>query len=682
MRIIFVLIAVSCCITTVLSQTIPNVETTFNIQKKEKQMFRFYLQKDHQLRAMVMQQGIDLSISIYKTGDTDRLAFYDSPNGENGPEPISFDGPASDNYTMVVQQIDEDSVSEGKYMIRQVSIRALQAKLDTAFAGGSGIGVVSLTPVKIENLTNLAMLWGFLKYHHPAIARCDYNWDAALFRVLPGILSAQTKTEANIELEKWVDRLGKPDSCKTCKAIAQDIKIKMMPDYGFLFRTGNLPSSLIGKLTFIKNNSNQDENYYVDLAAGIGNPVFDHEDHYEKMVYPDAGYRLLSLFRYWNIIQYFYPYKYLIGEDWNNLLSEFIPKFISARDETQYALACLEIIARVHDTHANVWGNNQALNNYFGRYLAPIQTRFIENKLVVTGYYSDTLSIKDKLKTGDVITKINGRVVEQLVKDNLYLTAASNYEKQLGEIPNRSLLRSRRDTMTLDILRERKKMTVSVICVESTKLNLGLDYNPSPKDSSYTVLAGNIGYIFPGRYKDSQLPAIIKAFQNTRGLIIDMRTYPSEFMPFSFGAYLKPSPSQFVKFTTGDITNPGLFTFGEPLSNGVINPDYYKGPVVELVNSITVSQAEYTTMAFQTAPDLTVIGSMTAGADGNVSTITLPGGITTWISGIGVYYPNGDETQRKGIKIDREIKPTIDGIKNGRDELLDKAIEIIMTRLP
>src|SRR5450755_3673086 len=225
MRIIFVLIAVSCCITTVLSQTIPNVETTFNIQKKEKQMFRFYLQKDHQLRAMVMQQGIDLSISIYKTGDTDRLAFYDSPNGENGPEPISFDGPASDNYTMVVQQIDEDSVSEGKYMIRQVSIRALQAKLDTAFAGGSGIGVVSLTPVKIENLTNLAMLWGFLKYHHPAIARCDYNWDAALFRVLPGILSAQTKTEANIELEKWVDRLGKPDSCKTCKAIAQDIKI-------------------------------------------------------------------------------------------------------------------------------------------------------------------------------------------------------------------------------------------------------------------------------------------------------------------------------------------------------------------------------------------------------------------------------------------------------------------------
>jgi len=47
------------------------------------------------------------------------------------------------------------------------------------------------------------------------------------------------------------------------------------------------------------------------------------------------------------------------------------------------------------------------------------------------------------------------------------------------------------------------------------------------------------------------------------------------------------------------------------------------------------------------------------------------------ISGIGVYYPDGKETQRIGIVPDLEIKPTIEGIKNGRDELLEKAIEII-----
>lgn len=47
------------------------------------------------------------------------------------------------------------------------------------------------------------------------------------------------------------------------------------------------------------------------------------------------------------------------------------------------------------------------------------------------------------------------------------------------------------------------------------------------------------------------------------------------------------------------------------------------------------------------------------------------------ISGIGIYYPDGTETQRVGIVTDIEVKPTIDGIKAGRDELLEKAIELI-----
>ncbi len=48
------------------------------------------------------------------------------------------------------------------------------------------------------------------------------------------------------------------------------------------------------------------------------------------------------------------------------------------------------------------------------------------------------------------------------------------------------------------------------------------------------------------------------------------------------------------------------------------------------------------------------------------------------ISGIGIYYPDGTETQRKGVKIDVVVNPTIKGIKAGRDELLEKAKEMIL----
>ena len=104
----------------------------------------------------------------------------------------------------------------------------------------------------------------------------------------------------------------------------------------------------------------------------------------------------------------------------------------------------------------------------------------------------------------------------------------------------------------------------------------------------------------------------------------------------------------------------------------------YKGKLVVLVNELTQSQAEYTSMAFRAGNNTTIVGSTTAGADGNVSAISLPGGLRTMISGIGVYYPNGKETQRVGIIPDIEIKPTIDGIRLAKDELLEKAIEIIM----
>jgi hypothetical protein len=496
---------------------------------------------------------------------------------------------------------------------------------------------------------------------------------------MPKIISAKTKTDANRELEKWVDTIGKPDSCLTCGSAQEDSNIQTKPDYGYLFNKGNLNISLVEKLNYIKNNRNQDENYYVEKIEGIGNPNFAHENPYQKMIYPDAGYRLLSLYRYWNIIQYFFPYKYVIGENWNKVLSEFIPKFVNAKNATEYALACLEIIARIHDTHANIWGEPTALKDFFGRYIVPIQAKFVENKLVVTNFYSDSFSIREKLQVGDIIAKINGQSVEQLVKNNLYLTPASNYETQLRGMPYK-LLRTGKDSVKLEIIRNGKTSSTFVRSIQSDNINILRELNPNPNDSSYKIISGNIGYLFPGRYHDRQMPDIVNTFKNTKAIIIDMRTYPSEFMPFTFGAFLKPTASPFVKFTSGDVNYPGLFRFRPPISNGVLNPDSYKGPIVELVNSLTQSQAEYTTMAFQTAPDITVIGSTTAGADGNVSSIYLPGGIMTMISGLGVFYPDGRATQRKGIKIDMIVKPTIEGIKKGKDELLEKAIEIINSK--
>ena len=96
-----------------------------------------------------------------------------------------------------------------------------------------------------------------------------------------------------------------------------------------------------------------------------------------------------------------------------------------------------------------------------------------------------------------------------------------------------------------------------------------------------------------------------------------------------------------------------------------------------LVNETTVSRAEFITMAFQTVPGAKVIGIQTAGADGNVSMIPLPGQISVPFTGIGVFYPDGTETQRVGVRIDIPVELTIAAAREGRDEVLERAVRYI-----
>lgn len=552
------------------------------------------------------------------------------------------------------------------------------AKFDTAFRHGSGISTLSLGESQKENITNLGMLWGFLKYHHPDIAKGNYNWDAELFRILPQVIDAKDKKEANKTLEDWVDKLGKPEKCLDCKVINKDKIIKALPDYGNLFQRGNLSASLVSKLNYLLSNHNIGKHYYIRRSGNVvgstaGIPLFQNEESYSNMLYPDAGYRLLALYRYWNIIQYFYPHKYSIGEDWNKVLPEFIPKFLQASDSTSYLKTCFKLISRIKDSHAQ---QNKNLYLAWGKFLTPLQVKFLNNKLVVTGYYTSDSAIKEKIKLGDEILKIDGVTVKKRIDELLLYTSASNHSTALRNT-RFNVLRGSTPSVLLEILRNGKITSINVVRVEVNKLNLIIDRDPAPPEGSYKIINGDIGYLFPGKYKNEQLSKIKETFKNTKGLIIDFRCYPSDFMPFTFGSYLKPIPSPFARFTQINTSTPGLITFSAAMNNGEINTDYYKGKVIIIVNELTQSQAELTVIAFQSAPNVIVIGSTTAGALTHVSEVVLPGNFITNISGTGEYYMDGSETQRVGVKIDVTVKPTIKGIKEGRDELLEKAIAMI-----
>jgi C-terminal processing protease CtpA/Prc len=541
------------------------------------------------------------------------------------------------------------------------------------FSSGSKVSINSLTNLQVENLSLLGKVWGFSKYYYPSVASGYYNWDYELFRFLPSYLNVSSSRDRDALLLNWVNSLGPVPVCKKCKDDFKNVVLK--PDLYWINATSD---SLKQVLNFIRENRHQGKQYYMDLFPGVGNPNILHENAYAQFDLPDAGYRLLSLFRYWNIIQYWFPDKQLIEEDWKNVLTEFIPKFVNVKSQMDYWNVSQQFIARIHDTHANLAVSKPEWNNRHGQYYPPVMVTFVGNDPVVSVIVKDTLSALSNIQRGDVIKTISGRKVEDIIKERLPNLAASNYPTQLRDLALQ-LLRSKDSISTITIERDGKQMETKLHHFFPANYGRWYRYDfPYQADSSFFFIQPGVGYINLGKIKRKQIDSVFKVLEGSQGLIIDNRQYPGDFPLYEIVAKLNPESTPFAKFPTAELDYPGTFIVRRPISAGTKNKNYYRGKVIILVNENTQSSAEFNAMAFQTAPNSTVIGSTTAGADGNVTNfIYLPGGIFTRFSGIGVWYPDGRETQRVGIVPDIEVKRTVRGIKEGRDELVEKAIEII-----
>ena len=95
--------------------------------------------------------------------------------------------------------------------------------LDKEFDAGSGIVLKDLTRTQIANLAMLGKVWGFLKYHHPAIAAGRRHWDYDLFRVLPRVMSAPDATAARSVVLGWVRGVGAVPACSPCASLRHSV---------------------------------------------------------------------------------------------------------------------------------------------------------------------------------------------------------------------------------------------------------------------------------------------------------------------------------------------------------------------------------------------------------------------------------------------------------------------------
>jgi C-terminal processing protease CtpA/Prc len=420
-------------------------------------------------------------------------------------------------------------------------------------------------------------------------------------------------------------------------------------------------------------------------APTVISQISQKDKNYPEMEFPNAEYRLLALFRFWHVINLFFPYKHLIDEPWENILPRYITRFEANQDAADYQLTVREMVAEIQDSHGGVRGANKAADR-LGRFLPSLSLKFIENQTVVQ-YVSD--SVKD-VKVGDVITAVEGVPIEKL---------RENYARYFSASTPQALMRN----VHFDLLRgpenSRKKLTLrgldgatreaEVVALIAPNDPLWAKINNREKPLPvFTVLPSGYGYIDLSRLTVGEVDKMFETIKATPAAIFDMRGYPNgtawEIAPrltekqnVAAASFSRPLWSA-KDLISSDFANGSNYTFMQTLP--ARKGDVYKGKMVMLIDENAQSQSEHTALFFEAATDLTLIGTPTAGANGDVTRMVLPGNLTVSFSGHDVRHADGRQLQRLGIQPHIKVAPTIRGLfVENRDEVLEAAIKFLQS---
>lgn len=526
---------------------------------------------------------------------------------------------------------------------------------------------------QIENLAKLCKVWGYVKYTHPVFLLGEKDWDEELLKLIPAVSEADSD-EVNGILHEWVASLGEVDYGTLNRvplwAAAKEEEISVQADTSWI-SADYLGEELTQQLSQLGPVPNIDRSKAPVQFNQEGAPGFQREKTDPNCSYQKEEERLLGLFRVWNVIEYYFPYIYVMDESWHDLLDEFIPKIVEANDRQGFELVLLEMTAHLHDLHTGIVIQN-TLQDFWGEYLAPVNLiRTKEGEWIVSKVFGNC-----PLQVGDVILGLDGTEVKKIEKNREKYLSVPN-EKKLYQGMALYLLRSKSNTMDITILRNEKEETYTVT---GTKQYTNLSWK---EEKSHEILEKNIGVINPSLIPEGDTESVVSQIMNdlcnTNGLIIDLRQYPSDpNMHMFLSMYLQKKGTVYSVMTIPSQSVPGTFINRKISSIGVATGAfYYEKPVVLLMDERSMSSSEFSIMHLRTGDHVVVIGSSSAGVDGNVTELPLPNGNHLRFTSFGVYTPEMGQTQRVGLAPDIEVYPTIEGIKQGRDELMEAAIAYI-----
>jgi C-terminal processing protease CtpA/Prc len=372
----------------------------------------------------------------------------------------------------------------------------------------------------------------------------------------------------------------------------------------------------------------------------------------------DEGLRLADVAITWNVLRHFYPYFDVVPGDWDAALPVALGAALRDRGATEFLHTLDRLVAALHDGHGRVVPRGASRANI------PAALMWIEEQVVVSR------TADSALRPGDVVVTLDGRDARALVRDREAEVSGSPQWKRyravrelgLGDEGSTATLGIRRDGRTIEVTLRRAAAPL-----------------PGREGPPVRLLEAGIWYVDLDRAAMPEIREHLAEIAGARGVVFDLRGYPNS--NHEVLSHLLTGPDTSAAWMRVPMTAypdrerpAGFSRHGWGLRPA---GPHIAGRVVFLTDARAISYAE-SFMSFVEHYRLgEIIGQPTAGTNGNVNVLTLPGGYQVLWTGMRVVKHDGSQHHLVGIQPTIPMTPTIAGVRAGRDELLERAVAVI-----
>ena len=321
-----------------------------------------------------------------------------------------------------------------------------------------------------KQLHYLCKAWGLAKYFHPDIAKGNINWDDELLSTLGRVSPGTSSNAYNNIVLNMLETAGLPSRRG---GNLPNVVDSLNNNNDLWIKDASLSDTVKLYLDSIVDSFWPQSNVYFRKGTSSA-PTFDFDSsYYLTPDFPAKEYRLLALFRFWNIIDRFFPYKNLMDQNWDSTFMEIVPLIVNAKSDVEYALAFKRMLSRIDDTHGFLISS--AYQRWLGSLYWPLAAQYVDSSIVVKNVHPSAAVL---LKPGDVISEINALPIQQLYDSLRPIVNASNEAAAWREIIR---IMSRTTSFTIDLTLQGKDSNKTIKLSTLFYQNYQSMFVPNPK---------------------------------------------------------------------------------------------------------------------------------------------------------------------------------------------------------